>query len=521
MLNLKQQGDVELNIGKLIEKNALKFPDKTAVVYEDKRYTYCEFNSKVNRLSNALSAYGLKKQQKIGIISQNIPQYLECIFACAKTNMCLVTLNWRLNPKEILELLQAESLQVIFFQSKYIEIIKAIEAIYRTEIKYVCLDGKYTDYTSYEALIESNTDIFEPVEDIKETDVLLMFFTSGTTGNPKGVLMRHCGILAYMLMYIAESGWDSNVIYQYMSPFFHISGISACIALIAGGTLVLMNGFSIKEYLSTVQKEKSNRLSLVPNVLKWVLDYKNLSDYDLSSVDTIVYSSAPMPPDIIQRAVNKLNCKFVQGYGMTEMGIISMLKPEDHILTGSEEQKKRLYSVGMPIIGVEIKVVDEKGTACGEGDVGEIVSRSPAMMLGYNNYVLEADKSIKYGWYYTGDLGYFDKYGYLYLVGRKKDVIISGGENIYPKQIENCIRNLENDIDDVAVIGVPDEKWGEAVKAFVVKKPFSEISEGQIMKFCSENLASYKKPKYIEFIDELPKNENGKVQKNKLRNQNT
>jgi len=253
---------------------------------------------------------------------------------------------------------------------------------------------------------------------------------------------------------------------------------------IVGGTLVLLSSNKIRHFLETAVREKSTRISVVPSYLHWILEFEDLQSYDLSSIDTIVYSSAPMPRSLINAAVEKLHCKFIQGYGMTEMGIISLLMPEE---------------------------------PCEVGNTGEIIAKSPAMMKGYCNLPEETAKVIHDGWYYSGDIGYFDEQNFLHLVDRKKDIIISGGENISPKEVETCIYTMKDDVKTVAVVGIPDGRWGETVAAFVVKHARSSIKEEDIQQYCKEHPASYMKPRYVIFIDEMPINENGKIKKNILK----
>lgn len=279
----------------------------------------------------------------------------------------------------------------------------------------------------------------------------------------------------------------------------------------------MLSSNKIRHFLETAVREKSTRISVVPSYLHWILEFEDLQSYDLSSIDTIVYSSAPMPRSLINAAVEKLHCKFIQGYGMTEMGIISLLMPEDHLATNESDQNKRLYSVGRPMPGVEIRVVDSYGEPCEVGNTGEIIAKSPAMMKGYCNLPEETAKVIHDGWYYSGDIGYFDEQNFLHLVDRKKDILISGGENISPKEVETCIYTMKDDVKTVAVVGIPDGRWGETVAAFVVKHARSSIKEEDIQQYCKEHPASYMKPRYVIFIDEMPINENGKIKKNILK----
>jgi acyl-CoA synthetase (AMP-forming)/AMP-acid ligase II len=300
-------------------------------------------------------------------------------------------------------------------------------------------------------------------------------------------------------------------------PMFHIAIFGPINNMFLGGTNVFLHGFDFEPFLSCIEKERVNVLALTPVIISFLLSYPELEKYDLSSLESIGYAAAPMPLPLLKKAIETFGCRFSQAFGMTEMSpVMTILTPDQHVTEGPDYKLKRLESVGRPIVNVEVKVVDEAGKECPVGTTGEIIGRGDTMMKGYYKMPEATAEAIRDGWYHTGDMGYFDEYGYLYIVDRKKDMIISGGENIYPKEVEDCIQQMPG-IADVAVIGVPDEKWIETVKALIILEPGVELTEEAVIRHCRANLASYKKPTSVEFMAGFPRNSMGKVQKHRLR----
>jgi acyl-CoA synthetase (AMP-forming)/AMP-acid ligase II len=300
-------------------------------------------------------------------------------------------------------------------------------------------------------------------------------------------------------------------------PIFHIAIFVLINLVFVGAKVTFVHSFDIDNLLSIIEKEKITAVGFTPVIFKMLLDNPSIDKYDLSTLSQIIYATAPMPEDLLRRSMERFKCDFIQFFGMTETSpTLTMLVPEDHVLEGEDYKVERLKSAGRATIDVEVRIVDEKGKDCPPRVVGEIIGKGNNVMKGYHKMPKETKEAIRDGWYHTGDMGYFDEYGYLYIADRKKDMIISGGENIYPREVEEAIL-LHDAVFEVAVIGVPDDAWGEAVKAIVVKRPDAEVTEEEIIEHCKKNIASYKKPKSVDFEEALPRSALGKVLKHELR----
>ncbi len=507
-----------MDFGTLLERSAIRLPHKTAVVSGTVRLSYQELDRRVNRLARALLVWGVKPQKKVAIACHNTNEYAEVVFACAKINAVSVHLNWRMSAQEMAYHLNAEACSLLFFSEHFAETYEALMPLLEKPLSVIAIGGKLPQAIDYEKFIEGRPET-RPVCPLPgDDDIAMELFTSGTTSRPKGVLLSHKSMVCHVMTNIIEAEWTEDTCYLFSTPLFHAASCGAYITLLCGGTLVLTTGMRFPDYLELIVREKVTRIAVVPVLLKRILEYSELADYDLSSLRIVGYSSAPMPPELIQRALSILHCGFLQTYGMTEMGpVICVLGSQDHCLTKEDGNNKRLYSAGKPVFSVDLRILREDGRECMVEEPGEVVVRGYGMMSGYSAMPQATAEAVRDGWYYTGDIACRDEAGYVYIVDRKADVIISGGENISSREVENCILQLEKDVDMAAVIGVPDAIWGETVKAFVVRKPNSPITERDIVCHCKGNIASYKKPSSVEFVDELPINANGKIIKNVLR----
>jgi acyl-CoA synthetase (AMP-forming)/AMP-acid ligase II len=349
-------------------------------------------------------------------------------------------------------------------------------------------------------------------------------FTAGTTGVPKGVMLTHESFSSLLLATVEPADPDIEETNLISVPFYHIAGLQAALAAVYGGrTLVVMRQFEPAEWMQLAQEYRANRAMLVPTMLKHLMEHPRFSEYDLSSLNVITYGAAPMPLEVIREAIAKFpGARFINAFGQTETAsTITMLPPDDHVLDGSPEEVetklKRLTSIGKPLDDVEVEIVDEAGEPVSQGDTGEIVARGSRMMAGYWREESATQETIKGGWIYTGDLGYQDQDGYIYLSGRAKDFIKRGGEMISPEEVEQVLRS-HPELDDAAVIGVPDAEWGEEVRAVVVGRA-GWVNEEQIIEFCRDRLAGFKRPRSVVFVEELPRNVMGKVLKRDLRDE--
>ena len=503
-------------VGDLLTRAAKWYAHKTATVYEDTRLTYGDLNCRTNAVANALLAFGIKPQERIAIICQNSHHYLEVVFACAKIGAVATNLNWRLSAKELGVLLNHSDAKVIFFSKKYEHLLEQLRKELISDIRFVAIGGAIEGAMDYENLIGTHT-AEEPDIRIADDDTVFQMYTSGTTGMPKGVMLTHRNVISHAVNTIIELQLQRDLVYLNILPLFHVAIYVPINCVFVGGTNVLLSDFEPGEVLATIEKERVTCIGCVPSIVKFLIEHPKFDQYDLSSLQLVSYAAAPMPVPLLKQAISKLKCDFAQVFGMTETSPVThILIPEEHAVEGPEYKVRRLGSVGRPIINVQSKVVDDQGNECPVGVVGEVVDAGDTIMKGYYKMPEATAETIKNGWLHTGDMGYLDEHGYLYLADRKKDMIISGGENIYPTEVEMCILQMDG-IADVAVIGVPDKNWGELVKAIVVRKPGAAVTAEDVIEHCRASIAGYKKPKSVDFVEVLPRNAMGKIQKNILR----
>ena len=500
-------------------------PEKTAIVFEGKRYTFSQLNERVNRVGNALLNLGVQKGDRVAMLQVNTNQCVETYFAVAKIGAIYVPLNFRAKGNELTYMLNSSESSTLFIGERYIDLVNSIKPELASVKNFVSLDSKYDGMLYYEDMIKT-APADEIIIDIGDEDTTILMYTAGTTGFPKGVMLSHNSFAIYVLENVSPPDpvvEEGNIL---TVPLYHVAGIQAMMAAIYGGrTLVMERQFEAKEWLGLVEAEKANRAMMVPTMLKQLMDHPEFSKYDLSSLKVITYGAAPMPLEVIRRAVELFpGVSFINAFGQTETAsTITTLSPEDHNITGTDEEKekklKRLSSIGRPMSDVEMKIIDEESNELPAGEVGEIVARGPRVMSGYWKDEEKTEQTIdKDGWVHTGDMGYMDEDGYFFLAGRATDIIIRAGENISPEEIEGVLHSHPK-VDEAAVIGVPDEEWGEVPMAVIVVKKGEESTAEELMEYCRANLASFKRPRSVVFVDELPRNPMGKVLKRVLREQ--
>ena len=498
-------------------------PDKNAIVFEDKRYTFSQLNERVNRLANGLMKLGVKNGDRVAFLQVNCNQCVETYFAVAKAGAIYLPLNFRAKEKELAYMLNTAEATTIIAGERYIPLIQSIQPELKDLKNLISIEKKHDDMLFYEDVISSSP-ADEVVTEIGDDDTTILMYTAGTTGFPKGVMLSHNSFSVYMLENVTPAdpmAGESNIL---TVPLYHVAGIQAMMAAIYGGrTLVMERQFEPKEWMELVEREKANRAMMVPTMLKQLLDHPEFGKHDLSSIKVITYGAAPMPIPVIKKALEVFpGVSFINAFGQTETAsTITSLSPEDHVLTGTPEEidkkLKRLASIGKPMSDIEMKVVDEDGNTLPPGEAGEILARGPRVMTGYWKDDEKTAKTIdKDGWVHTGDVGYVDEDGYYFLAGRSSDMIIRAGENISPEELENVIREHPK-VEDVAVIGVPDETWGEEPRAVIIPKKGEKPTEEEIMEHCRVNLASFKRPRSVVFVDDLPRNPMGKLVKKDIR----
>jgi len=504
-------------LGDIPKRNAAFYPTKVAVVEGTVKLDFRELNRRINRLANAISGLPCRRGDRVAVLAHNCFQYVELYFACAKAGTPIVPLNYRLSGRELTYILNHSEARALFFGQKYLPVIEEIKRDLEYVAHLVCIDAAPAGIPHYESLLKMASDA-EPEVPLSEEDVAILGYTGGTTGLPKGVMTTHRNVISSCYNCAVEMRLHPETVYLNAPPLFHAGDAMGMFAFsFVGGTNVVVDSFDPERVLRVIEEQRVTHPLLVPAMILALLRYPDVKKFDLSSLQTIIYGTAPMPFEPLLQALRVFGCGFAQIYGATETFVpISILKPEDHLVDGPEHLMKRMLSAGRSMIGVEVRIVGDDGKELPPGQIGEIAVRGANVMKGYWKQPELTEEVLKDGWYHTGDMGRMDELQYIYIVDRKKDMIISGGENIYPKEVEDVLF-MHPAVADAAVIGVPDEQWGEAVKALVIKKPGMEVTEEELIDHCKRHLASYKKPKSVEFVSELPRSTAGKVLKNVLR----
>jgi len=500
-------------------------PDKVAIVFEGKRYTFSQLNERVNRLGNELTKLGVQKGDRVTMLQVNTNQCVEAYFTVAKLGAIYVPLNFRAKGNELSYMLNSSEANTLLVGERYIDLVNSIKPELASVKNFVSLDSPYEGMLYYEDVIASSAaeEIFTAIDD---NDTTILLYTAGTTGFPKGVMLSHSSFSIYVLKNVSPADPESVEKNILTVPLYHVAGIQAMMAAIYGGrTLVMERQFEPKEWMELVEAEKVGRAMMVPTMLKQLMGHPEFSRHDLSSLKVITYGAAPMPFEVIKKALDVFpGVGFINAFGQTETAsTITALSSEDHNITGTEEEKekklKRLSSIGKPMSDIEMKVVDEEGNELPPGEVGEIMAKGPRVMSGYWKDQEKTERTIdKDGWVHTGDMGYVDEDGYFFLAGRATDMIIRAGENISPEELEAVLHSHPK-VDEAAVIGVPDEEWGEVPLAVIVFKQEETATPEELMEYCRANLSSYKRPRSVVFVDELPRNPMGKILKRVLREQ--
>ncbi|MXY60168.1 MAG: long-chain-fatty-acid--CoA ligase [Chloroflexi bacterium] len=498
-------------------------PERAALVHDGVTLTYAGLADRANRLANALAAHGVGPGDRVAVMDVNTPVHFEAYFAAARLDAVYVPLNFRGHGEEVGYPLRHASPKVIVAGERYATLIAGLGAD-AASASVLAVDGAapLDGWRSYEALLsEGDADeMLFPEGSPEETAVLL--YTAGTTGQPKAVMLSHDSFTSFMLANMEPPDPDVEERTLLTLPLYHIAGLQAALAGVFGGrTVVLQRQFEPREWMALVQEHRIERALIVPTMLKQLLDHPEFPAHDLSSLRVLTYGGASMPPPVIERAVAAMpGVQFINAFGQTETGsTIAMVPPEDHVLEGPpevvEKRRRHLRSIGRPLPDVEVRIVGEDGHELAAGEHGEIAARGPRLMRGYWGQPEATAQTVHGGWLYTGDLGYLDEDGYIYLTGRAKDFIKRGGEMVAPEEVEHLLHACPG-VEECAVIGVPDETWGERVMAVVVPTPGAEPSEDALLDAC-HTLARFKRPEHVVFVSELPRNALGKVLKNDLR----
>jgi acyl-CoA synthetase (AMP-forming)/AMP-acid ligase II len=485
-------------------------PDRMAMMEEDRRWTYADLEDRTARVATALLDAGLKKGDRVAWLGKNSDLYFTLFFGAARLGVVMVPVGWRLAPTEWSFIINDTQARLLFTGPGFEEAGKAIKGdLPHVERIFTAAEGR--------ALIENTSRA--PFDPAAPDDAVLQLYTSGTTGNPKGAVLSNRNLFGLRKSAneadLAYTKWDDDEVVLVAMPCAHIGGTGLGIMALAAG----LPGFILAEFtpdgvFDAVEIGGCTRFFIVPAALQILLNHPRCDTVDYSRLKYILYGAAPIPLELLRQCITMFGAQFIQAYGMTETtGTIVMLPPEDHDPNGN----KRMRSAGKALPGVELKIVDGDGNELPTGEVGELITRSSNNMIGYWNLPEATAKTMTGdGWVYTGDAGYMDEDGYLYIHDRVKDMIITGGENVYPAEVESAIYG-HPDVLEVAVIGVPDDKWGEAVKAVCAPKPGASIDADSIISWARERIAGFKVPKSIDVIEALPRNASGKILRKDLR----
>jgi long-chain acyl-CoA synthetase len=491
---------------------------KPALICNGVRLTYEDLGRRVNRLASVLRRLGLKPGDRVAILSLNCHRYLELYYGIPLMGAVVVPLNFRVPPAELKYIIEHSGARAVVVDATFAPMLDSI----RTDIPSIehCIsiaDGPTQGYLSYEELLAAAQ---EAPRDTAPTEdgVVGLFYTSGTTGEPKGVMLTHRNIVSNVKHSMAVYQPSPDDIYLHAAPMFHLADAAAVFSNTSRGAAhAFIPRFDAKAVLETVSAERVTLLLLVPTMINFILQQPDVDRYDLSTLKQVTYGASPIAPELLRRAMKVFKCRFFQGYGLTEAApLLTVLRPQDHELD-SDGNNPRLASCGKPVPGVDVRVVKDDGSEIKPGETGEIIARGPNIMAGYWKRLEDTAAAVRDGWLYTGDLATVDEDGYIYLVDRKKDMIVTGGENVFSTEVEAALYEHPA-IKEAAVIAIPDQNWGEAVHACVALIDDQSVNADDIIEFCRSRLAGYKIPRSVEFfVGELPKGGTGKILKKELR----
>ncbi|MFD0668945.1 long-chain-fatty-acid--CoA ligase [Ramlibacter sp. MAHUQ-53] len=507
-------------IGDLIEHNARCFGDHPAVWFEGRTLTHRTFAERCARLVNALVARGYPRQERIAVLSRNCPEYLEVYGAAGLGGYIGLGLNYRLSVDEQAAILKDAEPAVVVFEGEYLDRVQALRASLPGDTLFVCFDrapGAGDGFIGYEALLAEAAP--QPLAmRARQDDTFLLIYTSGTTGVPKGVMLGNEAQLEQARAQALTHGASQVDRMLIVMPFYHIGGPTELLTyLVAGATIVLHRVFEAHALLRSIAQQRVTSAHLAPTMITMMLDVQEANPYDVSSLHTVCYASAPMSVALSLRARRVFGPIFMQIYGMTEAGLGTTLLKHQHVLEGDDRQRARLASAGQPYLGTDLRILDDAGRECPQGVVGEVCLRSVSVMQGYWRKPEATAQALRDGLLHTGDMGYLDEDGFLFIVDRKKDMIISGGENIYSREVEEALL-MHPAVAEAAVIGIPDAKWGESVLAAVVLRPGASADDAALDAHCRERIAGYKRPRAYRFLPALPRvASTNKVDKRALR----
>jgi acyl-CoA synthetase (AMP-forming)/AMP-acid ligase II len=506
---------VGMTLAQLLEANAEKYGASVGYVDQTRSLTHGQYLDRAKRLAGGLYSKGARRQDRIAMLSMNSIEFLEVYGACEVSGLILAGVNYRLAPPEIKQVLIDAAPIALIFEAQYLSLIASLKQDLPSIQNFICV-GAHTEWSQdYEDVIR-NGKHEDLINRPGPQDIAHLMYTSGTTGKPKGCMQPHEAVLSKAQLHAGDMAITPEDRVLIVMPLFHVGarGITSAAQWRGAATYVLRK-FDPDSYLRILASEKITVAHLAPTMVKDILDQESIANHDLSNLRVICYAAAPMPLPTLRKGLQLLGAVFHQSYGQTE-GMVSSLLREQHRPDGTPAERLRLQSVGQPYPRTEVRIVDDAGADVPRGETGEIVYRGPVMFSGYWNDSVATFSTMRDGWITSGDIGKFDADGFLYIVDRKKDMIVSGGENILSREVEEALLTHAA-VREAAVIGVPDDKWGESVHAFVVLEPGSALLEPELIEHCKQQIASYKKPRGITFSAELPRLVSGKINKVALR----
>lgn len=514
----------------ILDESARANSDKVALRFGDASYTYAELKERVDKLAGALVALGVRGGDHVAVASPNSNASIEVLFACARIGAVCERINVRLAARVIAQLLERSGTSVVFAAKAQMDAIEACLGEAAARPVAVLLDdegpgggedacgggvggsGARSGALVYEDVLASAEAVSE-THAIMPHDPALLLYTSGTTGMPKGVLLSHESLLFRIETDIVGMRFSHDDVFLCVLPLFHVTFVSTLAALALGGELVIAESRKPADIAADINRFGATRTALVPCLMRELADYVDREPVSLATLKLIIYGGEPVTPELLTRCLAAVPCDYLQGYGMTETAAaITMLLPEHH------RDPRLLSTVGVPVAGMDVRIVDDAGEQVAADTCGEIVVKSKAVMSGYYRDAQRTTDVLRDGWYRTGDIGRIDDRGFLTLVDRKDNMVITGGENVYPLEVARCIKGIGREIADVAVVGVADPRWGETLAAFVVRAAGSSVTESDIAAHCARELGSYKKPRIVRFVDDLARSASGKITKEHLEN---
>lgn len=503
---MKEKATGSLTLDRFLKVAAARYGDREAFYCSmtDRRFSFRQVYERTNALANGLLSLGLKKGDVCAFLCYNRVEIVETYFALAQIGVLGLPLNYRLAPAEMVDLMVFCDAKNLIFDPGFTDIVSGMKKELPEIKRYICIGPEVPDFaSSYDELVEKSSKEDTQVE-ISEEDYQYFNLTSGTTGLPKAYLLTHYNNASFIGIGVYAFDLTENDVVLTVFPMFgRVGFIWAAMSLFAGARNVI-HQFALPQMLEIIQKEKVTISNWVPTMANFVLMIPELDKYDLSSLRGLVFAASPFPPSMQKQVKERICPNIYEYYGLQESGALVEMKPKD--------KERKPESVGTLLFGADVRIVDDKGNDVKPGEIGEIIGRCAAITPGYYKNEEKTKEAFRNGWFHTGDLGRFDEDGFLFLAGRKKDMIITGGQNVFAAEVEDLIISHDG-VMDCAVIGLPDEKWGELVTAVIVKNPQKEVTEQELIDFCRERIAHFKAPKRVIFTDMIPRTPTGKVTK--------